>query len=200
MPIEEIKRIQQENERKEREFRLAEERRRAASEQQKRDQEAERLRLLRERELFVRGKTDEVIGKSGILHGLQRIQNELLDGRVKKHGILRESSVITLIWGNRFDISSGSVHSETVNRFFFKDQVLDCSSIKVSVNPDTEDIIVSGWNEYTVKKQEWQANRSLLDSAIAKAYLEPRRNNYNQREELDRISSSHTSNTECCNS
>ncbi len=198
MSIEKIRQLQrqqaEEAVRKAREKQESEDRYRIEAEERRRQE----IRAAEERQRFERSTRERVLRESGALHNLQRIERELLEGNVRKHTLLvnpESGSCAMLAWGNKFSIKEGGIDYE--KPFFgFGTGVIDYSCISVGVNPDTEEISISGG---IIKKEEWISNKAIVEDRIAQAYLNPQHISDHERPSSSYDSSS-SSNSECCNS
>lgn len=191
MPIEEIRRIQQERAdqaaregvaRKE-----AEEKDRWAREEAERQQREAKEK----RRKFVVQQTERIMKNSGVLDGLQRIEKELLEGNVSKHGISYspEKGKATLAWGTGFNIlADGGVKHQPGNDYNF-------SSLEVFVDSDKEQLTIQGAFTYQFSQNDWKDIKKI-EKALAAAYVDPRREFYRPSES----SSSHDSLSDlgCC--
>ncbi len=191
MPIEIIKRIQQERAeeaaRQEKARQEVLEKERLANEEKKRlEKEAEERRLQ-----FVISKNNEIVGSSNILHCLERIDKEMLDGNVKSHQLKYVASTgrIALVWGTSFKIGAdGKVDSNHTGSY-------DYSSIEIQIAPDNESISINAQALVCLQKQDWQ-NANKLEEVLAKAYIDPSRKVYDSNSSYS--SSDHDSDVGCC--
>ncbi len=155
MPIEIIKKLLQEREA------------RAASEKTARDLVIENERIAREeterpqkeagekRQKFVSQKTEIILNESHALHGLQRIENELLNRAVKQHKLVYEPErgQAILSWGANFES--------------------EWSEIWAIVNPDEDTLTICGQEKYKFADSSWQ-DIEAVETALAKAFVNPK--------------------------
>lgn len=170
MPIEEIRRILQERAdqaaregiaRKEAE----EKARRVREEAERQQREAEE-----KRRRFVIQQTEKIMRNSGVLDGLRRIEKELLEGNVSKHGISYspENGKATLTWGIGFDMSAdGGVKRQPGDNYNF-------SSLEVFVDSDKEQLTIQGAFTYQFSQNDWK-DIEKIEKALAAAYVDPQR-------------------------
>lgn len=180
MPIEdEIERIQQERNsekaRKEAEERRVQQEQEAESSrvraqaQDKANIENEKQRRERQqRTEFVKQQTEKVLGESGVLDSLKRIENKYLRGNVKKHDLIyrREKAQVVLLWGNRFQVADGEIFAENGSASY--------SYIEAKVDPDTQSLTIVGDKETEFSKDKLTGTKDV-EIALAEAYLEPKR-------------------------
>jgi len=152
----------------------------------------ERERKERER----RRINKEVFEKSGTLSAIKELDNGLY-GNVRKHAIIGsiESGSVELAWGNKFKVTDkGTIDYE---KPLIGKGVKDYSYIEVAVDSSDESIEING---RTVKKDQWQTDKTIIKDLLAQAYRNPHR--VNDRETPPSRYSSDSSgstNTECCN-
>lgn len=163
-------------------------------------QEQKRQRALEVQEAK-RKANKEVFESSGILSNMREIENGLR-GNVRKHAMLvdLDAGTITLAWGNKFKTTSeGGITYEKFWEISYTG-IMDYSYIKAEVNLGNGSIEVSGEHSKEVKKDQWQANKTVTQDLLAQAYLHPKRVN-SKEERPSRYSSSggSSSNSECCN-
>lgn len=136
--------------------------------------EAERQRKAAEekRRQFIAQQTGKILGQSGALEGLKRIDRELLRGNVSNHSLnySPENGTVTLAWGNGFQtLSDGRVQG--------KGQDYNFSSIQITVNPDKEILIIQGLTTYQSNQNNWKDPKTV-EKTLALAYLDPKRTIY----------------------
>ncbi|MFA6007517.1 MAG: cell envelope integrity protein TolA [Candidatus Shapirobacteria bacterium] len=187
MPIEIIKRLEQERRDKaERERIVAEQR---AQREIVLRNEAERLQKEKEeaRRQFVLQQTGKIIHSSGVWDGLKRIETELLEGSVENHGFCNSSlwDKFTLAWGKGYLTNTSGTVTSVGSDFSF-------STIEVTIDPDQEILNIDGLNRYTLDKKEL-TNKGRVEEVLAKAYLDPKRHVYSKS-----YSSDHEDNSGCC--
>lgn len=185
-----------------------------AREKQKREAQAQADSIVREREAARRQAEEdrrraeeletrhriirEVRDKSGLWEGMKELERGL-DGLVRKHAIVLnlERGTLTLVWGNKFKVTDeGEVTYERPLLSTLGQR--EYSFIQAKIDTEIQSVSI-GYD--SVKKDQWQANRTAMNDLLARAYRNPERVNDREIPPSKYSSgSSGSSITECCNS
>lgn len=136
---------------------------RQRQEEERRHQEKERQRQERKRQREMRR---QLLESSGVRKELDAVNNEFLSvlHRSKQGKLLIDDdcSTVRLAWGK-------VVTTQENGSWYFKEGT-NCRYIEVKVDPDHRTVTVNG---QTIAEAEWLEDRSVIDDAMAKAYIEP---------------------------
>lgn len=165
--VERIRQIQAENERRAAE---AESAKVARAEAENHEEEAQLNNI--------RLQNEEIFKETGVIEILQQIDREFLVVPTKtnfwgkqiasqfEHGVFSsfEAGSVMLAW--RYDL--GQIHKGGLSGYNY-------NSILVNINRDTGTLTIVSDSTREIQKDQWQQNKDLIESALAQAYLEPKR-------------------------
>jgi len=166
-------------------------------------------------------RVERIFKKSGVLEALEEINRDLLSD-IKKHDLVidLENGRAFLVWGNKYTFD----YNYKLGTFEFRNlgEIENCSMISIyySLMPNIDEISVSGQESQTIlpfyrfyrhqteidkaldKLGEWDPlfSKTEVKTAIASAYLKPKRIVYPTTPTYSDYSSSSSgaSNCECC--
>lgn len=189
MPVEEIRRIQQERADQAARDRASREAAEKRATQEREDQERQKREVEQKRRTFVSQQTERILNQSGTIHGLQRIQKEMLEGNVDNNilSYSPENAKATLAWGKGIEDSGDGL---------VKSRGSDYSAIYIRVDVDKEILTIQGSQTFQLDKNKWRDVKSV-EKTLAHAYVDPYR--YFQPTSESHSSSSDDSGC-CCSS
>lgn len=167
--VEKIKQIQMD---RAEQARLEEETRNKSLEQRRTERENKEQLDLQEKQarlVFITTQTQKILRESGVLENLLKIDSEILADNEIEHDVRFKPSEgsVTLFWGK-------NVRSGPVEIFQPDYGVYDYSTVKVTVDPDSEALTIYGEIEQKVSHEQWKDGEHL-ELAIANAFLNPKK-------------------------